>query len=32
MGSALRTLGALQDAPGDNVILPDEAAAIREET
>ena len=32
MGSALRTLGALPDAPGDNVILPDEAAAIREET
>ena len=32
MGSALRTLGAPPDAPGDNVILPDEAAAIREET
>jgi cell division protein FtsI (penicillin-binding protein 3) len=24
MGSALRTLGAPPDAPGDNVILPDE--------
>ncbi|MET0683496.1 MAG: penicillin-binding protein 2 [Casimicrobiaceae bacterium] len=32
MGSALRTLGAPPDAPGDNVILPDERAAIREET
>ena len=32
MGSALRTLGAPPDAPGDNVILPDAAAAIREET
>jgi cell division protein FtsI (penicillin-binding protein 3) len=32
MGSALRTLGTPPDAPGDNVILPDSAAAIREET
>jgi len=32
MGSVLRTLGVPPDAPGDNVILPDAAAAIREET
>ncbi len=32
MGSALRTLGVPPDAPGDNVILPDEGVAIREET
>jgi cell division protein FtsI (penicillin-binding protein 3) len=32
MGSALRTPGTPPDAPGDNVILPDSAAAIREET
>ena len=32
MGSALRTLGAPPDAPGDNVILPADVAAIREET
>jgi cell division protein FtsI (penicillin-binding protein 3) len=32
MGSALRTLGTPPDAPGDNVILPADVAAIREET
>ena len=32
MGSVLRTLGVPPDAPGDNVILPDATAAIREET
>jgi cell division protein FtsI (penicillin-binding protein 3) len=32
MGSALRMLGAPPDAPGDNVILPDESVTIREET
>jgi cell division protein FtsI (penicillin-binding protein 3) len=32
MGSVLRTLGVPPDAPSDNVILPDAAAAIREET
>jgi len=32
MGSVLRTLGVPPDAPSDNVILPDTAAAIREET
>jgi len=32
MGSALRTLGTLPDAPGDNVILPPEGSAVREET
>jgi cell division protein FtsI (penicillin-binding protein 3) len=32
MGSALRTLGAPPDAPGDNVILPPEGSAVREET
>jgi cell division protein FtsI (penicillin-binding protein 3) len=32
MGSALRTLGVPPDAPGDNVILPDDAVVIREET
>ena len=32
MGSALRTLGTPPDAPQDNVILPVEAAPIREET
>jgi hypothetical protein len=28
----LRTLGAPPDAPGDNVILPPEGSAVREET
>ena len=32
MGSVLRTLGVPPDAPQDNVILPDAATAIREET
>jgi hypothetical protein len=32
MGSALRTFGVPPDAPGDNVILPDDGAVIREET
>ena len=32
MGSALRTLGTPPDAPGDNVILPAEGSAVREET
>jgi cell division protein FtsI (penicillin-binding protein 3) len=32
MGSVLRTLGVPPDAPGDNVILPEAAPAIREET
>ena len=32
MGSALRTLGTPPDAPGDNVILPAEGTAVREET
>jgi len=32
MGSALRMLGAPPDAPGDNVILPPEGSAVREET
>ncbi len=32
MGSALRTLGVAPDAPGDNVILPEDGVAIREET
>src|SRR5262245_48475344 len=32
MSSVLRTLGVPPDAPSDNVILPDPAAAIREET
>ena len=32
MGSVLRTLGVPPDAPSDNVILPDAASAIREET
>jgi cell division protein FtsI (penicillin-binding protein 3) len=31
-GSALRMLGVPADAPGDNVILPPEGSAIREET
>ena len=32
MGAALRTLGTPPDAPGDNVILPPEGSAVREET
>ncbi len=32
MGAALRTLGAPPDAPGNNVILPPEGSAVREET
>ncbi len=32
MGSALRTLSVPPDAPGDNVILPPEGSAVREET
>jgi cell division protein FtsI (penicillin-binding protein 3) len=32
MGAALRTLGARPDAPGDNVILPPDDSAVREET
>jgi cell division protein FtsI (penicillin-binding protein 3) len=32
MGTALRTLGVPPDAPADNVILPPDGAAVREET
>ena len=32
MGAALRMLGVPPDAPGDNVILPPEGSAVREET